>query len=1016
MVVSTAARRAGSRPAAKYWVGRPMRSPASGCCRQRVKSSAGRSTDVEGVPGDQNTVYVGTAAGGIWKTINGGTTWTPLFEKQPTLSIGDLALEPGNPDVIYAGTGEANTRNSVSFGRGMYKSTDGGTSWRFLGLGDTRHIARVMVSPADVRTVFACAVGHIGGPNAERGVFVSRDGGTTWSRTLFVDDRHGCADLDVDPKNPNIVYAVMWHFDRKQWTFTSGSERGGIFKSIDGGATWKKLGGGLPKLLGRVGVKVAPSSPNVVYAVAESKEGYVWRSDDFGETWRKTSDDAATLCRGFYYADLRVDPQNADRVYAIACQLSVSIDGGRTFRPFSQNIHGDHHGMWIDPTDPTRLWQVNDGGIAESRDKGATWNFPNHFALAQFYQLHADNREPFYFLGGGLQDNGNWVGPSRTRDPLGVLVDDWNLVSYGDGYYQVTHPDDPDYFVTDAQGGMIFRTQMRTREQEDISPQPRRNDGAPVNALQYRFNWNAPIVASPHDGKVLYFGSQVLFRSRDFGGTWTAISPDLSKNDTTRHGWAGGPAITEATTAEYYNTIYSVAESPVQKGVIWVGLDDGNLHVTRDDGATWTRVDRNVPGVGPEAVVSHVEASRRAACTAYATFERKFMDDLKAYVFRTADCGATWSNISGNLPEGAYLQVLREDPKNPDVLYAGTETGLYVSVAGGNDWFRLGGNLPAVPVHEVLVHQRENDLIVATHGRGIFILDDASAIQELAVAGAKPAHLFAMRTATRFATKMNKGSIGNSLFMGPNPAYGAIVRYHLRAKPAAETAVKVEVLDAAGSVVRTLARVPREAGINTTSWNLAYEAPRQRRPIDPSDPAIQFFGAPSGPRAVPGRYVVRLTVGDQRLEQPLEVRVDPTSKTTPDALRAQFTIAMELRELQSLANDTLRSLDGRKAELEARRRSAQAVPDGGGAAVMRALSGELAQVDSLFDILVKPAGVPFWSDGPRVSDRIGALLRNVDSGNFPPTAPQQGLAKELAVELRQALDRVRKYLGRFTTM
>ena len=459
-----------------------------------------------------------------------------------------------------------------------------------------------------------------------------------------------------------------------------------------------------------------------------------------------------------------------------------------------------------------------------------------------------------------------------------------------------------------------------------------------------------------------------------------------------------------------------MAESPVQKGVIWVGLDDGNLHVTRDDGATWTRVDRNVPGVGPEAVVSHLEASRRAACTAYATFERKFMDDLKPYVFRTTDCGATWSNISGNLPEGAYLQVLREDPKNPDVLYAGTETGLYVSVAGGNEWFRLGGNLPAVPVHEVLVHQRENDLIVATHGRGIFILDDASAIQELAVAAAKPAHLFAMRTATRFATKMNKGSIGNSLFMGPNPAYGAIVRYQLRAKPAAETPVKVEVLDAAGSVVRTLARVPREAGINTTSWNLGYEAPRQRRPIDPNDPAIQFFGAPSGPRALPGRYVVRLTVGDQRLEQPLEVRVDPTSRTTPDALRTQFTIAMELRELQSLANDTLRSLDGRKAELEARRRSAQAVPDGGGAAVMRALSGELAQVDSLFDILVKPAGVPFWSDGPRVSDRIGALLRNVDSGNFPPTAPQQGLAKELAVELRQALDRVRKYLGRFTTM
>jgi hypothetical protein len=427
-------------------------------------------------------------------------------------------------------------------------------------------------------------------------------------------------------------------------------------------------------------------------------------------------------------------------------------------------------------------------------------------------------------------------------------------------------------------------------------------------------------------------------------------------------------------------------------------------------------VDRNVPGVGPEAVVSHVEASRSAACTAYATFERKFMDDLKPYVFRTTDCGTTWTSIAGNLPEGAYLQVLREDPRNANVLYAGTETGLYVSVIGGNDWFRLGGNLPAVPVHEVLVHGRENDLIVATHARGIFILDDASAIQELGAAVAKPAHLFAMRTATRFATKMNKGSLGQSLFMGPNPPYGAIIRYHLRTRPADGTEVKVEVFDGEGKLVRNLGRVPRDAGINTTSWNLGYDAPRQRRAIDPDDPAIRFFGAPSGPRVLPGRYVVRLTLGDQRLEQPLNVRVDPTSKTTPEALREQFIVAMELRELQSLANDTLRALDGRKAELEARRRAAQAIPDGGGATVVRSLTAEIAQVDSLFDLLVKPAGVPYWSDGPRISDRIGALLRNVDSGNFPPTPAQQKLGKELAVELRDALERVRRYLGRFTTM
>jgi photosystem II stability/assembly factor-like uncharacterized protein len=974
----------------------------------------GRATDVEGVPGNPNILYVGTAASGVWKTSNAGTTWKPLFESQPTLSIGDLSLEPGNPDVIYVGTGEANVRNSVSFGRGVYKSTDGGTTWRFLGLGDTRHIARVMVSPADPRTVFVCAVGHIGGPNAERGVFVSRDAGETWTKSLFVDDRHGCGDLDVDPQNPNIVYATMWHFDRKQWTFTSGSEQSGIFKSVDGGRTWNKLKGGLPTLLGRVGVKVAASNPATVYAIAEAREGYVWRSDDYGTTWRMTSNNAATLCRGFYYADLRVDPVNPERLYSIACQFSFSIDGGKTFNQFSRNIHGDHHSMWIDPTNPRRMWQANDGGIAESNDQGATWRFPQAFALSQFYQIHADNREPFYFIGGGLQDNGNWLGPSRTREPQGILVDDWRLVSYGDGYYQTSHPDNPDLIVSESQGGWIYRTDMGTLEQQDISPQPRRNDGGPVGALQYRFNWNAPLVASPHDGKVLYFGSQVLFRSKDFGTTWDPISPDLSKNDTTRHGFAGGPVLKEATTAEYYNSLYSVAESPAKAGVIWAGLDDGNLHVTQDDGKTWTRVDRNVAGVGPEAVVSHVEASRTGACTAYATFERHFMDDYKPYAFRTTDCGATWSSISGNLPDGAYLQVLREDPKNPQVLYAGTEAGLYVSVTGGGNWFRLGGNLPAVPVHEVLVHGRENDLIVATHARGLWILDDASVIQALATAaaGTKP-HLFAMRTATRFATKTTKtGSLGDAIYRGTNPPYGAIIRYRLATRPDSGTPVRIEVRDTAGSVVRVLRDVPRQAGINTTSWNLAYDAPRQRRAADPNDPAVQFFGALSGPRVLPGRYSVRLVVGDQQMDQPLNVRLDPTVTVAPGALREAFTLAMQLRDLQAVVNDTLRALDSRKGELEARKRAADAIPDGGGREASQKVAAELNEVDELLLVLVKPTTIPFYSDGPRISDRVGALLRSVDGTNASPTSPQKTLSGELATELRSALDSVTRLLGR----
>ena len=974
----------------------------------------GRATDVEGVPGDPDIVYVGTASSGVWKTINGGTTWTPLFERQPTLSIGDIALEPGNPSVVYVGTGEANVRNSVSFGRGMYKSTDGGASWRFIGLGDTRHIARVQVSPADPRTVYVCAVGHIGGPNAERGVFVSRDAGESWTKTLHVDDRHGCADLDVDPKNPNIVHATTWHFDRKQWTFTSGSAQSGIYRSVDAGRTWTRATGGLPTLMGRIGIKVAPSNPNVVYAIAEAREGYVWRSDDAGVTWRMTSDNSATLCRGFYYADLRVDPTNADRVYSIACQLSQSIDGGRTFTQFSRTVHGDHHGIWIDPLDPKRMWQVNDGGIAVSHDMGATWHFPQAFALSQFYQLHADDREPFYFLGGGLQDNGNWLGPNRTREPQGILTDDWRLVSYGDGYYQTSHPEDPDLIVSESQGGWIYRTDMRTLEQQDISPQPRRNDGGPVNGLEYRFNWNAPMVASPHDGRVLYFGAQVLFRSKDFGSTWDIISPDLTRNDKSRQGFAGGPVLLEATTAEYYNTLYSITESPVQRGLIWVGTDDGNLQLTRDDGRTWTRVDRNLPGVGAEAVVSHIEASRTAACTAYATFERHFMDDYKPYAFRTADCGATWTNISGNLPDGSYLQVLREDPKNPQVLYAGTEAGLFVSLTGGGNWFRLGGNLPAVPVHEILVHGRENDLIVGTHARGIWILDDASVIQQLATAAAAPRpHLFSMRTATRFATKTTKTpSLGDALYRGQNPPYGAIIRYHLATRPDSATPVRIEVRDSSGALVRVLPNAPRLAGINTTSWNLAYDAPRQRKAIDPSDPAIQFFGPPSGPRVLPGRYSVRLVVGDQQVEQPLTVRLDPTVTVTPVALREQFTLAMQLRDLQSVVNDTLRALDGRKGELEARKRAADAIADGGGREASRRTAEELAEVNALLLVLVKPTTIPFYSDGPRISDRVGALLRTVDGTNAAPTGPQRTLSTELATELKAALDTVSRVLGR----
>ena len=973
----------------------------------------GRASDVEGVPGDPNIVYVGAAAGGLWKTTNGGTTWKPVFDKQNVQSIGDIALEPGNPDVIYAGTGEAAMRNSISFGDGVYKSTDGGATWKNVGLRDTRHIARVLVSPRDHNVVYVCAIGHQSGPNAERGVFMSVNGGDSWTKVLYTDDRHSCSDLDLDPSNPNVLYAGIWAYDRKQWTFTSGDTLGGIYRSGDGGRTWQKVTKGLPKLAGRIGVKVAASHPQTVYAAIESNDGVLFRSDDWGQSWAAVNSERPLMCRGAYYGQLRVDPTNADRVYMIGCQLSVSIDGGRNFRRVPGDVHGDHHSMWIDPTNPKFMWQVNDGGVYGSRDQGATWEHGNGFSLAQLYQIHADNREPFYHLTMGLQDNGNWTGPSRTREPAGILMDDWRVVSYGDGYYSLSHPENPDLFLTDQQGGWIYRTDMRTMEQQDVSPQPKRADGERPVDLRYRFNWNAPIFQSPFDGRVVYFGGQVLFRSRDFGSTWEVISPDLSRNDASKQGGAGGPIWRENTAAEYYANIYEITESTLQRGLIWVGTDDGNLQLTEDDGKSWTNVGANVPGVGINAVTSAVEASRTAKCTAYAGFERHLMDDYRPYLFKTSDCGKSWTNIAANLPPMAYVQVVREDRKNPSLLYVGTEIGLFASWNGGQSWAPLRlKNLPNAPVHEVLVHQRENDLIVATHGRGVYILDDATAIQQLTpeIAAAR-AHLYDMRTATRYSAKATKGNIADRVFRGPNPPYGAAITYSLGARLDTAVVARLEILRD-GRVIRTLREIPRDAGMNRVTWALDEEPWRPRRANAGVSLGDEFFGPVTGPRVLPGVFTVRLIIGADSLTKPLTVRLDPTMQVSAADLQAQHDAAVQLRDMQGAVNDTLRALDAYRAELATRKANADAIPYGGGAVVSKELARQLELVDTLVYRTVKPVDRPFYSEGPRVADRITALYRNIDGGNRRPTGPQIAHLAELEVELKKALNEASRLLGR----
>jgi photosystem II stability/assembly factor-like uncharacterized protein len=975
-------------------------------------SMGGRITDVEGIPGNPAMVYVATASGGLFKTTNGGTSWTPIFDHESTISIGNIAVDPKNPDVVWLGAGEANARNSVSFGDGIYRTLDGGKTWRNLGLRDTHHISRVVINPLNTNIVHVCALGHNTGPNEERGVFMTTDGGETWKKTLYIDAEHGCADMDIDVNNPNILYATMWRFDRKPWRFISGSDKTGVFRSLDGGRTWQQLTNGMPKGWGRIGVRVAPSNSNVVYVIGESNEGTLYRSDDRGEHFRMMTKNPAVVGRGLYYSHLTIDPTDENRIYSIAMRLSTSIDGGRTWRGISGSTHGDYHSIWVDPKNPSRIWQGQDGGIAVSYDRAETWEFVGNLPIGQFYQVFADNRYPFYYLSGGLQDNGSWTGPSRTRGGA-IINDDWTMVSGGDGFHVVNHLDHPELYLSESQGGGIVRTDLRTREQQDASPQPKRNDGGPVNELKYRFNWNAPIVLSSHDKNTVYFGSNVVFKSTDFGKTWTPISPDLSTNDPEKQK-SVGTMWTENTTAEYHCTVIRIAESPVQAGVIWAGTDDGNLQLTMDGGKNWTNLIGNVPGVPKFAEVAWIEPSRTGAGTAYVAFEHHWFDDFRPYLFKTTDFGKTWTNITGNLPNPGYLWVVKEDPKNSRLLYVGTELGLDVSFTGGNQWTRMHlKNLPPVAVRDLIVHPRDNDLILATHGRSLWVLDDVTALQQISDdVLSQPAYLFSMRPALRFDGGGGRGGGmgmgGNKPFMGPNPAYGAPITYYLKDKGAA----KIEVLDAAGKVIRDLGAVPQDAGLNRVTWDLRYQGPHTRRPADPeADAEGGGFRFPArGPLVLPGKYTVRLTSAGKTLTRELEVKLDPTIPAAEPELRTQLDINLKLRDMQSSVNDALRSIDTWKSELDTSEKSVRAL-DPQSARILSALISERMQQLGTMELkLARPDNIPGYSMGPRLVERLGQLMAAIDRVLAAPTPYQAEHYNELKAEFLKDLGDVNGFI------
>jgi photosystem II stability/assembly factor-like uncharacterized protein len=875
--------------------------------------AGGRVSRACGVSGDPLTYFAATASGGVWKSSDGGLTWKSVFDDQPTSSVGSIAVAPSDPNVVYVGTGEANIRNNVSPGAGIFKSTDGGKSWKHVWK-KSGQIGTIAVHPRNPDICFAAVLGHAFGPNSERGVYRTKDGGKNWERVCFKNDEAGASDVCIDPNNPRVVFAGFWQARRRPWELTSGGPGSDLFVSRDGGDTWeslanpaRKAGGdekpnGLPpKPWGKVGVAVAPSNSQRVYAIIEAEKGGLFRSDDGGETWSLASDSRLLRQRAWYYSTLTVHPANADTVFAPQVPLLKSGDGGKTFAKIAQGVHGDHHDLWIDPKNPQRMINSNDGGVAITADGGKTWATPA-LPISQCYHVSADTRTPYRVMS-CLQDLGSASGPSNSLKKGGIVPGDWYPVGGGEAGFAVADPTDPNIVYAGEYGGIMTRYDHRTGQARNVTVNQFNPSGIDPAKMKYRFQWTAPILISKHDPKTVYHAANVLFRTRDAGNTWTQVSGDLTRNDKQKQQWSGGPITGDNTGAEVYCTIFALAESPVQMGLLWAGTDDGLVHVSRDDGKTWTSVTTNVLDLPDWGTVSCIEASPHAAGTAYLVVDNHRMDDYRPHVWKTADFGKTWTKITDGLDPGTHAKAVREDPAKKGLLYLGTERGVMVSPDAGKSWRSLQLNLPTVPVHDIVV--KGNDLVPGTHGRSIWILDDLTPIRETTPAVAKkPAHLFPVLPATRWhagwggPTREFHPRVG-----GDNPADGAIVWYQLPADFKEE--VKLEILDAKGNVIAKAAgkanprgkggdevNPGRKAGGDKDDEDEDDEAPKRK--LEPHPGLNRFVwdlthdGAATIPGGAvdsgsagqhvpvaPGTYAVRLTAGTQKLTQTVKVSADP---------------------------------------------------------------------------------------------------------------------------------------------
>lgn len=960
----------------------------------------GRVTDIAGVPGDPSTFYVAAADGGIFKTTNAGTTFEALFTNQKAYSMGAIAVAASDPEVIWAGTGEGDPRNSVGYGNGVYRSVDGGKTWTHLGLDKTDRIKRIAVNPQNPDVACVCALGREWGPNADRGVYLTRDGGKTWKKTLYLDENTGCSDISMEWKNPRVMYAGMWTFRRKPWRFDDGGDKTALYKSVDGGETWTKIShqNGLPdKPMARIGVSVAQSNPNVVYVITEVKDGgTLFRSEDRGATWKQVSDNRSINFRPFYYSDVRVDPNNPDHIYTLSGGLSKSTDGGKTFTTIARSVHADHQALWIDPMHSSRVLSGSDGGFQVSWDAGATWDIINNVELSQFYQVFVDNLDP-YNVYGGLQDNGTWTGPSNSLLSAGIMKRHWKALAGGDGYYAVPIPGSEHEIYANLQGGVPFHVDTRTGNVRNIHPYPNKTGSAgdAVEKHKFRFNWDSPIHVSPNDANTVYLGGNVIFRSRDKGYSWEEISGDLTTNDKSKQASSGGAIYQDNTAAEFHCTILTIAESPLNGNVIWAGTDDGNIQVTRDGGKTWTNVRTNIAGLPAFAWVSKIHASEHDAGTAFVAVDQHRMDDYNAYAYMTTDYGKTWTKISSGLPAD-WVYVVRQDPHNPNVLYAGMEHGIFASLDKGKSWVKINANMPPVSVRDLRVQKRDRDLIAATHGRGIWILDDMRWLEDSdATVAGKELHVFTPRTATLWSMYDQLEDLGERTYRAKNPDYGATFTFFLKNNLQEKSRVDVAILDASGKVVRTLKDSTARAGINKINWNLRYADPERMLGA-----VTGWWGGGGGPMAAPGTYTARITANGQTAEASFEIRQDPRIKIPAADLQLKHQTALTLRDMLSDANRMVNTSESMLRQMDELQRKLRQAND---KATQDQVNDAIKKLKEYRDeILKRPPPSMNYRIRPRLREEIQSLMSAIDEPQARPTNQQLERLRELEREVSEA--------------